>query len=190
MDHEQAEERVPIDKDRPILYVPVGIPGSGKSTWARTNEYCNLAFSSDEVRKELGLMAGKGNQIVFAEVNRRTLEALRSGRSCIYDATNLDSHRAELVNMIREQVSNVRIAAVVFHVPLNECLERNARREGFARVPDRTIERMNDRITIPTREEGFDHIIHLKWDKEHEAEAQRESMNRFADEVRNEDRRI
>lgn len=185
---EQEKEKVPIDKDRPILYVPVAIPGAGKSTWAKTNEYCNLAFSSDEVRKELGFGAGKGNNIVFSEVNRRTVEALRSGKSCIYDATNLDFHREELVRSIKEQVPNVRTVAVVFHVPLEECLERNAAREGFARVPDHIIKRMSRQMTLPTKEAGFDNIIDLKWDKDHEIEAQRESMDKFADEVRNEDR--
>lgn len=188
VEEDKSVKKQPIDKDRPILYVPVAIPGAGKSTWARTNEYCNLTFSSDEVRKELGFDAGKGNDVVFPEVRRRTVEALKSGQSCIYDATNLDFHRDELIRSIKEQVPNVRVAAVAFHVPLEECLERNADREGFARVPDHVIEKMNQHMTLPTKEAGFDNIIDLKWDKDHEVEAQKESMDKFADEVRNENR--
>ena len=74
------------------LYCLVGIPASGKSTFA--NEHINentIWISSDNIRKEIyGAETHQDNNIeVFEMMYKRTKEALNSGVNVIYDATNI-----------------------------------------------------------------------------------------------------
>ena len=77
---------------QPIFTMLVGIPGAGKSTWAKKNINTNTRyFSSDEIRKELyGDENFQGDPAeVFSVMQRRTVESLKSGFNVIYDATNV-----------------------------------------------------------------------------------------------------
>ena len=64
------------------LNMMIGIPGSGKSTFAQ--EYLSGTYlSSDDLRDELGKID------IWEEMHVRTEEALRLGEDVIYDATNI-----------------------------------------------------------------------------------------------------
>ena len=71
----------------------VGLPGSGKSTWA---EKQNMdIFSSDAIREELyGDASIQGdNNLIFDLLHSRIIENLKSGKDSIFDATNLSSKK-------------------------------------------------------------------------------------------------
>ena len=52
----------------------------------------------------------------------------------------------------------VEINVIVINVDLGTALERNEMREGRSHVPESAIIRMNSQMTLPTLDEGFDHI--------------------------------
>ena len=76
------------------MIVLVGLPGSGKTTWAKQYVEKNLNtvhLSSDELRIELfGFEDQTKNHLLFRELNKRTVEALNDNKDVIYDATNLN----------------------------------------------------------------------------------------------------
>ena len=57
-----------------------------------------------------------------------------------------------------------RIVGYHFESGVRECLARNARREGKARVPDVAVFATAKRLVPPSREEGFDELYRVRPD--------------------------
>ena len=145
--------------NRPKFFMMVGLVASGKSYHAKelTKEYNAEIFSSDELRVELfgDVNHQADNNKLFIELHRRIKDCLRSGKSAIYDATNISYKRrmaflAELKNIPCEKV------CVLMATPYEECLKRNAERDR--KVPEEVIKRMYMSWTCPYWYEGWDDI--------------------------------
>ena len=143
----------------PIFIMLVGLPASGKSTYAQelAKEYNSTVFSSDALRAELwGDESIQGdNTKLFTELHRRIKDCLREGNSVTYDATNINYKQrmaflAELKNIPCFK------RCIVMATPYEECLKRNAQRER--KVPVHVIERMYRQFDIPWYHEGWDDI--------------------------------
>ncbi|MEZ5354907.1 MAG: AAA family ATPase [Bryobacteraceae bacterium] len=131
----------------------MGLPGSGKSTWAASRGLPVL--SSDTVR---WLLADDErdqsiHKQVFATIRYLLRQRIAVGRpvTCI-DATHLTpKERRPYLRM-----PGVRVEAVWFDVPVEVCKERN---RGRARVvPEAAIDAMAARMVRPTRAEGFERV--------------------------------
>ena len=137
------------------LVVFVGLQASGKSTFFRGR----FAATHEHVSKDL--FRNNKNR------NRRQGDlveaALRSGRPVVVDNTNPTvEDRRPLVELGRR--FEARIVGYHFESGVRECLARNARREGKARVPDVAIFATAKRLVPPSREEGFDELYRVRPD--------------------------
>ncbi len=117
----------------PIVYLLIGLQGSGKSYWANENASRLEAevISSDAIRNELEAKGEKeiDNERVFTIFNRRLEELLRAGRNVILDATH--ARRAWRVDSLKiARQHGATAVGVWFDVPLAVCRQRNARRQG------------------------------------------------------------
>lgn len=167
---------------RKRVYIPIGLPGSGKSTWANKfmSEGDCVVISSDAIRGELygdENIQGDPN-VVFGIVKQRLADAVCGDcTNIILDATNLKkkdriAHIADLERRVRNSSKQTRdtqydLIAVWFAVPLDECLKRNAGRKRV--VPTEVVERMWKNFCPPGYEEGFNEIMVLvsDYDAEH-----------------------
>ncbi len=143
------------------LYMLIGIPGSGKSTYSKNNKLfsnCTI-INPDALRKEyFGSESIQArNQDIFAEAHKRVLTALYSGQDVVFDATNIRRHDRE--TLISRLPDGTKTIALYFNTPLYECLRRNAARARY--VPDKVIHRMYHALEKPTCDE-FDKIIYCK----------------------------
>lgn len=136
------------------LYTLVGLPGSGKSTYASEKKEC-ITVSSDAIRKELfGDEATQGdNAKIFSIVHERIKEELKKGNDVIFDATNINPRNRKKVF---DDDADMNVA-VYFNTPVEECKKRNGSRERV--VPEYVIDRMAKHMIPPSYEEGFDDII-------------------------------
>ena len=139
------------------LIVLVGLPGSGKSTLAQKlkNKYKAEIISSDALRKELyGTELDQNhNDEVFAEMQKRTIDLLKSNKSVIYDATNINSRKR--MHLLRCTNRYTKTAICYFlATPYEMCLERNNQRAD-RRVPEEVIKRMLYSFHTPSIREGF-----------------------------------
>ena len=136
------------------LYVMVGIPGSGKSTIAKTLD--GVLISTDAIREELyGDENIQGNgRMVFSIAYVRMQEALERGENVIFDATNV-SRKAR--KSIIKATPNAEHIAVFVNTPFETCRERNLSRERT--VPEEVLDRMYKNLTTPSKDEGFSEIM-------------------------------
>ena len=137
-----------------VLYMLIGIPGSGKSTWAKKMQEEQGAYwvSRDKIRFQYI----KDEDDYFAYEERVFDEFVEEIQNAIYDkfpiiiadATHLNLKARNKV-LRRLSLLGTRVEFVYFNVDLQTALERNAQRQGRARVPDSVIMNMQKSIQLP-----------------------------------------
>lgn len=150
----------------------VGLPGSGKSTFAKRiiSSYIScrlvgnesLIVSSDDIREELygdaNIQDNPGQ--VFKIMYDRTVDFLNTYEHnvIIYDATNTNrKHRVELLNNLGRDVKNeFKKECFVVYTDVDTCKQRNQSRDRI--VPSNVIDRMLQNFELPVYGEGWDKI--------------------------------
>ena len=135
----------------------IGLPGSGKSTWAeRYVSYWKhiVSISSDKIREELyGDEATQGdNNKIFSLVRERTEEALKNHKDVIIDATNMTIKDRSVYFDIAKTYDAI-VTGILFDIPVEECKRRNSERDRV--VPDFVYDKMMKRYEPPQLSEGF-----------------------------------
>lgn len=146
------------------LYIMVGPPASGKSTYAKNvlMPQCEapLYISRDEIR--FSMLRKNDNYFskekkVYDEFVRRIKEAFDNEdeyiSDVIADATHINwTSRRKLLaalGMLSGEYSWVDVVPIVINTPVKECMERNAKRYERERVPDDGMRQMNRSRTHP-----------------------------------------
>jgi len=157
---------VPLAPTAPLAHRPraskgtvvlaIGLPGSGKSSWFKRHNLNPL--SSDVIRAMLfdDPTEQRFQDLVFSNLRSMLRARLVARRPLNYvDATNLTPHdRLSWIKLARD--FGYEAHAVYFDVPLEVCLERNARRQRM--VEDNVRRQMAAKLKPPTFEEGFSKI--------------------------------
>ena len=137
----------------------IGLPGSGKSTYCKevAKKYNANIYSSDSIREELSgdINNQKINELVFKTLHRRVKEDLLNGKSCIYDATNINYKRRAAFLQELNKISCEKIC-ILMATPYEECIRRNSIRGR--KVPEEVIERMYRNFDVPDIYEGWGDI--------------------------------
>ncbi len=132
------------------LVVLVGLQGSGKSTFFRER----FAGTHEHVSKDLFPNNRNKNRRQEALIRA----SLSAGRPVVVDNTNATlQDRRPLVELGREY--GFRVVCYFFEASIRECLRRNARRSGKARIPDVAVYATAKRLVRPSRSEGFDELL-------------------------------
>lgn len=137
------------------LIATVGLPGSGKTTWALKqvdgdpDGICRA--NRDALRiAHAGRRLGTGAQeaIVTAAQHEMIRAAFQYGyHTVIVDDTNL--HGTSTLERLAADLGVTFGVKDFRHVPLKTCLQRNRCREGATRIPDEIIEQMHEQRVLP-----------------------------------------
>ncbi|MFP2911278.1 AAA family ATPase [Pyxidicoccus sp. 3LFB2] len=139
------------------LVLFIGLQASGKSSFYRLR----FAETHALVSKDLWPHARRKE----ARQQRYITQALVAGRSVVVDNTNPSPEvRAPLIAL--GHAHGARVTGFYFASDLKTCLERNARREGRARVPEVGLFATVKQLRRPARAEGFDSLYHVTLDAE------------------------
>ena len=148
------------------LYITVGLPGSGKSTYAKEFikgkdvEY----LSSDSLRAVFG--EGEDDQtvtpIVFGHIKKKVDEFLKDGKNVLVDATSVNrKERSDYINTAKKY--GAKVVALIFKMDRQGLIDRNKKRgeQGGRVVPDWVIDKMLAKYEEPSFAEGIDVTIYV-----------------------------
>jgi predicted kinase len=160
----------------PSLYLLVGVPGSGKSTWLNHqfeqgffHDDTHKVISTDNIIEHQAKALGKTYDDVFQDTikeaqkmaDERARKYFEQGFNVIWDQTNTTiKTRAKKLRMVPEGYSKF---AVVFECPpMDELNRRLASRPG-KNIPPHVIKMMLDSYQEPTIDEGFDNVLFIAY---------------------------
>ena len=151
--------------DNLTVWMMVGAPGCGKSTYAKTlfkENAKTVIICPDSIRAIIG--TGEGDQSVsyaaFCIAKTKMKDVLNSGQNVIFDATNMyRKTRKDFIGIARACDRVGKVIAVVFECDKKTLLERNKKRgdEGGRNVPESVIDAMLARYQRPDKTE-FDEV--------------------------------
>ena len=141
------------------LYLLIGLPGSGKTTWANSKpskEY--VVISTDETAKMFrGLPKDKRRKFEI-ELSKKQLQ---EGRHVILDKMLMSKEARQTYIKALKPYAN-KVIVVLFNVPLLKCLERNRQRDKYKQVSDKSYIAHIKRFEAPAKDEGYDELIEVK----------------------------
>lgn len=144
------------------FYMTIGLPGAGKDYYVKHYLDSCIHIASDDIRAEVfgDVNDQTHNSEVFQIMFKRTVEALKSGKDVVYNATNLSYKRRIAFLRSIAHVKDVHKVALVFCTPIEVVKENNLKRERH--VPEDVIMSMAKRFEVPAYSEGFDKIELIK----------------------------
>lgn len=133
------------DKKSPELIITVGLPGSGKSTWARQQDgYVIVNRDSLRVMMHSGRPWSKEQEkLTRAARDSIIMLMLKKGQSVISDDTNFG--QIGWTKNLADQAGAIYRVVYFTHVPVEVCIERDSKREGPAHVGEEVIRSMAER---------------------------------------------
>lgn len=153
----------------PTLYVLVGVPASGKSTWIANQTWAKdcVVTSTDKFVDEYAISKNKTYSEVFNAFMPKAIEymledvrkAREAGNDIVWDQTSTTvASRLKKIRMLKDY----RKIAVVFKIPEAAELQRRLKSRPGKDIPGYVMKTMIDGFQIPTLEEGFDEIWHAE----------------------------
>lgn len=158
--------------DRNTLYILVGLPGSGKSTW--TQKYCKsdpscMVLSTDNFIEKEAKRLGKTYDDVMKTSYKKALknlqemlsEAVRLSKNIVWDQTNLsvDSRKSKVKMPALRDYYKV---AVYFPTPPPHEWKRRLKSRPGKTIPMKVLKGMEEGLSPPTKDEGFDEVREIR----------------------------
>jgi len=155
----EAKYRDVEQTNRPTMYIMVGLPGSGKSTYIENNLKGIKVVSRDNALMEYGKSVGKtgtysevwasltdaDQKEVDKKLQKDLSDAKRGSDDFIVDMTNLSwKSRKKQMNGLK----NHRVEMIVFTTSLDTVVLRNAQRVGKT-IPTKVLTDMAKRFEMP-----------------------------------------
>lgn len=134
------------------LIIFIGIQGAGKSTFFKEK------FADTHIRINLDMLKTKHREKLLTDA------CFEAKQPFVIDKTNATiEERAKYIALARTY--RFSVVGYYFASSIAEAIERNERREGKAKVPEKAIKGTYNRLQIPTFDEGFDELFYVKIDE-------------------------
>jgi len=157
-----------------VVYILVGLPCSGKSTWRQKFLQSNEAHvcSSDDVIDRLcagaGLTYNEGFQKFVGQAgaifNSDVAQGFKSGENLIIDRTNMGAKARRKFLQLADKHGYRKVAVnfIVTDSVIEQRMKDRFEKTGKS-VPDFVMKNMASNYDAPTKSEGFDEIITVRY---------------------------
>lgn len=146
----------------PKAYILVGVPGSGKTTWARRQHWISncVYISTDKFVEEYAAETGSTYSAVFQDymptaldrMVEEVVQARSAGRDIIWDQTSTTVASRQRKFRMLPGYSHI---AVVFHTPPMDILTARLAGRPDKIVPLQVVQNLIDGWESPTHFEGY-----------------------------------
>lgn len=145
----------------PTMYMLIGLPASGKSTWVEKNKGDALVISSDNLIEAYAADHGMTYNEVFKEqikiatavVKIEAQKAFAADQDVIWDQTNITKKsRASKLAMVPEHYHKT---AVFFATPPEEEWQRRLNSRPGKSIPAHILDSMVEMLEMPELDEGW-----------------------------------
>ncbi len=148
----------------PTLYMLVGVPGSGKSTYIKNNNLGVVLSTDDFIERVADSQNSTYNDVFKSNIktatsvmNEMLKTAVAEERNIVWDQTNLTvSSRKNKLSRIPDTYKKI---AVVFPTPNNEELQRRLNSRPGKTIPYHIMKSMINNLQYPSKDEGFDEVV-------------------------------
>lgn len=128
-----------------------GIPASGKSSFFKER------FFDTHIRINLDMLKTRHREKLLLEA------CIAAKQPFVVDNTNATTaERERFITPARE--AGFKVIGYYFSSRVQDALERNRKREGKARIPDKGVTGTAERLELPTMSEGFDELWYVRMD--------------------------
>jgi predicted kinase len=149
----------------PKCYQLIGVPGSGKSTWIKNQDWATdcVVVSTDEFVEDYAKECGSTYSEVFADymptavrlMADKVVRAREAGKDIIWDQTSTTFKSRERKFRMLPEYEHI---AVVFQTPDEEEHQRRLKTRPGKVIPEAVLFDMVWNFEMPTEEEGFKEI--------------------------------
>jgi predicted kinase len=137
----------------PTCILFIGIPASGKSSFFKER------FADTHVRVNRDMLRTENRERLLIDA------CIAGGTDFVVDKTNvLRGERAKVIARARD--AGFGVEGYFFQSRKSECIERNRKREGAARIPDIGVGAMSAKLELPSSNEGFDTLYFVRIDND------------------------
>jgi predicted kinase len=150
------------------LYMLVGVPGSGKSTWIKNQNFEDVIIaSSDDYIDRVAAESGKTYNEIFSRAigyaqkfcDAQVQTAINLDKTLVWDQTNTNA-KGRKIKLGRVPKEWHKIC-VFFPTPDAAELQRRLDSRVGKSIPSNVMDSMIQTLEIPQLSEGFDEIIML-----------------------------
>ena len=146
----------------PTLYMLIGVPASGKSTWRKKNAaVADEIISTDDIIDHRAATLGVTYNDVFKDTikeatdlaNKHAIKAFASDQDVIWDQTNITKKsRASKLAMVPKHYHKT---AVFFATPPEEEWQRRLNSRPGKSIPAHILDSMVEMLEMPELDEGW-----------------------------------
>lgn len=147
----------------PTVYILIGVPGAGKSTWIKNQKLDAVTVSTDDHVEAIAAKRNTTYDTIFHDVIKQATaqmksdlsQAIAARKDVIWDQTNTTKKgRAAKLSKFPKDYKKV---AVFFATP-KDLDVRLASRAGKS-IPKFVVANMINQLEAPSKDEGWDDII-------------------------------
>ena len=131
----------------------IGVQASGKST------FCKQRFYDTHLRINLDMLRTKHRENLLLSA------CLEAKQNFVIDKTNPTAEaRSKYIQLAK--LHKFKVIGYYFQSKLEDALQRNAGRDGKAKIDERGVRGVFSKLELPTFAEGFDKLFYV-WIDEH-----------------------
>lgn len=144
-----------------IIYLMIGAPGAGKSTYVANNFKTIPVLSCDDIREEMfGFHRSlEIRNVVYEKILSHIKDYVERKENFVIDSTyfNEIDKRNELYKIVMPESIHI----VYVNTPITLCIEQNKARPEHRFIKQNMIEYLFNKIDPPNKTEGFSFITHI-----------------------------